>query len=54
MEKKIDEWNNLKKEIHFWEIKNILIEAGDIWYINMWLNIGFESIWKWDDYKSLF
>ena len=51
MNRDFDEWNELKKDIHFWEAKNILIESGDIWYINIRLNIGSESIWKWKDYK---
>jgi len=49
--KKYNSWNMLKQDINFWEKKNIFIKSWDIWYINMWINIGFESIWKWKAYK---
>jgi len=46
-----DKWNNLKKEIHFWNEENNYPKSGEVWYINNWINIWFESNWKWEDFK---
>lgn len=52
MEKELfDDWNNLKKEIHFWNEENNYPKAGEVWYINNWINIWFESNWKGEDFK---
>jgi hypothetical protein len=51
MEKKFDKWNKLKKEI---DIKSNLWftpRVWEMWYINIWINIWNESLWKWEEFK---
>lgn len=49
--KDFEKWNNMKQELHYSDKKVVYAKAWEIWYINMWINIWFESIWKWDRYK---
>lgn len=52
MEKeKFNKWNELKQEINFSKIEDFLIKEKEVWYIHKWINIWFESNWKWDDFK---
>lgn len=44
-------WNKLKQKIHFWNIKEFYVKEKQIWYIHNWVNIWFESNWKWEDFK---
>ena len=53
MEKKFDNWNKLKKEIN-WEENNLFPKVWEVWYINIWVNIWNESLWKWNDFKRAF
>lgn len=48
---KFENWNKLKQEIHFWEQNNKNPKYWEIWNIYNWINIGYESIWKWDKYE---
>ena len=46
-----DNWNSIKKDIHFENNKQFYIKEKDIWYINIGYNIWFEENWKWYNYK---
>lgn len=50
MIKKFDEWNTLKKEIDISE-EILFPKVWEIWYINIWINIWNESLWKGDRFK---
>ena len=49
-EKLFDEWNILKQKIDQ-NIKNIYPKHKEVWYISMWINIWYESNWKWNEFK---
>lgn len=52
MEKnKYDNWNILKQNINISEQKVFFVKERQVWYIHNWINIWFESNWKWDDFK---
>ena len=51
---KYDSWNNLKQDIHFLENEVKFPKPWEIWNIYNWLNIGYESIWKWIDFERPF
>jgi len=51
LEAKYDNWNKLKKSINFWNDRKVYPKVWEIWYINMWINIWSESLWKWNDFK---
>jgi len=53
MEKKFDDWNKLKKEIDL-EENSLFPKVWEVWYINIWINIWNESLWKWNDFKRAF
>ncbi len=42
MQKDFDTWNNLKKEIDASE-QNLFFKEGEVWWVNLGLNIGFEA-----------
>ena len=44
-------WNNLKQDINYSELKNFYVKEKQVWYIHSWVNIWFESNWKWEDFK---
>ena len=45
MQKKFDDWNNLKQKIN--KKNNIIyFREWQVWYINMWINIWYEEDWK--------
>lgn len=46
-----DNWNKLKQKVHNSEIKEFYVNPKEIWYIHKWINIWFESNWKWEDFK---
>ncbi len=49
--KRFDDWNNLKQEINFWEIKTFYVKERQVWYLHSGVNIWYESNWKWNDFK---
>ena len=51
MEKKFDEWNELKKKLDKRTNLNFSPRLWEIWYVNIWVNIWNESLWKWDTFK---
>ena len=53
MKKRFDIWNKLKKEIDLVENK-LFPKVWEVWYINIWVNIWNESLWKWNDFKRAF
>lgn len=48
---KFNIWNNLKQEINFRNEKELFVNAKEVWYIHKWINIWFESNWKWEDFR---
>jgi len=40
---KFDKWNEEKKEIHKKEDEIFYVNIREIWYVKMWINIGFEE-----------
>lgn len=48
---KFDNWNELKQDIHFSDVKEFYVKAKQVWYIHKWMNIWYESNWKWLDFK---
>ena len=48
---KFDDWNKLKQEINLTDSKTFYIKERQVWYLHSWLNIWFESNWKWEDFK---
>jgi len=48
-----NEWNETKKEIHFElsehskKIPTFYINEREIWYVRLWVNIGYEENGKW-------
>lgn len=51
MKEKYDNWNKLKQEINILEQKEFYVKEREVWYIHNWMNIWFESNWKWEDFK---
>jgi hypothetical protein len=51
MIKKFDEWNKLKKEIDEKSDLHFSPRVWEIWYLNIWINVWNESLWKWDKFK---
>ncbi len=45
MQKKFDDWNNLKQKINK-KNKIVYFREWQVWYINMWINIWYEEDWK--------
>lgn len=43
---KFDKWSEEKKEIHKKEYETFYVNVREVWYIKMWINIGFEENWK--------
>lgn len=50
MEKRFDEWNELKKEIEN-HSHNIIIKEWEIWWSSIWINTKTESCWKWPEFR---
>ena len=50
MSDKFDIWNNLQKQVDKRNIKKFIKER-QVWYVNLWKNIGFEQDGKWDLFK---
>lgn len=46
-----EKWNIIKQELHYSKKNEVYAKAWDIWYINSWINIWFESMWKGKRYK---
>jgi len=49
-DKKFDNWNEIKKKINK-NNRKFYVRPREIWYINIWKNIWFESNWKWFNFK---
>lgn len=47
-------WNILKQNINFWKRESRYPKAWEIWNIYNGVNIGYESVWKWDDFERPF
>lgn len=50
-EEKYNNWNILKQEINNIELKEFYIKERHVWYIHNWVNVWYESNWKWTDFK---
>jgi len=50
-EKLFDSWWSVKKGIDKKERNNFHIRPKEVWYVNMWKNIWFESNWKSHNFK---
>jgi len=50
MQKSFDDWNHLKKDIHNRE-NHRFFKQGEIWWINLGVNIGYEADGKGDCYE---
>lgn len=48
---KYNKWNKLKQEINSIELKEFYIKERQVWYIHNWVNVWYESNWKWVDFK---
>lgn len=48
---KYNYWNNKKQEIHFSDLKDFYVNPREVWYVHIWINIWFETLWKWKDFK---
>ena len=44
-------WSIIKQKLHYSNKNMIYAKAWEIWYVNIWVNIWFESMWKWKMYK---
>lgn len=49
MEKDFDKWNKAKKSIHAKE-ERLFFREGEIWWVNLGINIGFEIDGKGEEY----
>ncbi len=45
---KFDNWNKEKQKLDKLNYDNFYVNTRDIYYIKMWINIGFEENWKKD------
>ena len=50
-EKLFNNWNLIKQNIDFKKRNNFYIRPREVWYINIWKNIWFESNWKSFNFK---
>ena len=50
LEEDYNNWNKLKQNINK-KNKIIYFREGQIWYINMWINIWYEEDWKKENYS---
>ncbi len=48
MQDKIKKWTNIKINIEEFKRKDFYINTREVWNINLWQNIWYESYWKWD------
>jgi len=48
-QKEFDTWNKQKKDIHEKE-KIPFFHEKELWFISMWLNVGYEQDGKWEEY----
>lgn len=51
MKELFEKWNKLKQKIHNKKRNNFFIKQREIWNTNIWVNVWFESIWKWNDFR---
>ncbi len=50
MQEKFNKWCEVKKKINFWEKQKFYVKQREIWYANIWMNIWYETFWKWNDF----
>lgn len=48
--KDFDEWNRIKKDVHTYKVRKNY-HAGDVWWMRLGLNIGFEQDGKHFDFE---
>ncbi len=48
---KFNHWNIIKQDLHFSDNEEKYPKPWEIWYVNIWVNIWNESLWKWDFFK---
>jgi len=53
-ESKLNSWNIIKKEINFVYKERKFPKPWEVWNIYNWVNIWFESIWKWEFFERPF
>ena len=53
-EKKLDSWNFIKKKINFENKRIKYSKSWEIWNIYNWVNVWYESIWKWKYFERPF
>lgn len=51
IEKKLEDWWKLKKEISSSKEKNLFLKKKNIRWVSIWENIWFEENWKWEDFS---
>ena len=51
MNDNFNEWNNLKQKIDKKKTLPFYVKERQIWYINIWINIWHETLWKWNDFR---
>lgn len=51
MNNNFNEWNNLKQKIDNKKTLPFYVKERQIWYINIWINIWHETLWKWNDFR---
>lgn len=44
-------WNFLKQKINSFKEKEFYVKEKQVWLINQWKNIWFESNWKWKNFR---
>jgi hypothetical protein len=47
-------WNKIKQDIVFWKGHIKYPKPWEIWNIYNWINIWYESIWKWEYFERPF
>jgi mRNA-degrading endonuclease toxin of MazEF toxin-antitoxin module len=47
-------WNKIKQDIVFWKKHIKFPKPWEIWNIYNWVNIWYESIWKWEYFERPF
>ncbi len=50
-ENKFEKWCKIKQTLEKNRKNNFHIRSREIWYINIWKNLWFESNWKWENFK---
>lgn len=51
MKKEFDRWNIEKQKIDRLNDLHLYPKHREVWYISIWINIWYESCWKWEQFK---